>query len=121
MWQAVKFDSVNGSWSEVCRDSDLNACKNTAKSSTDNIFFFWASEPPADQVAQRKIVEDVIAANGGKVLRGSIGVKVTVEKVGRYSACPGNCYCVVTANSRDCQTQYCNQNWCWWVSCGVGC
>lgn len=121
MWQTVKLDAASGVWKELGRSVNLAECKSFATDAPANTYHFWASPPPSDHAEQERIIEQVLAANDGRILRVGIGVTVSVTKAEALSGCPGNCFCVVANGSRRCETQYCNENWCWWVSCGMSC
>lgn len=125
MWEAVQL--VAGEWTKLATDQSLDACKGAAAKSDaakgkGEIFYFWAGGPPADEKEAHRVVDEVLAANNGRVERAMVGIKAIVKNdVGAFT-CPGNCFCVIAHGMRRCETSYCNENgYCWWVPCGMGC
>lgn len=120
MWDIVRLKE--GRWEKIASHDSLEAAQN-AVSASEEIFFFYAGELPAEEAAQNAIIEKCVIANEGRVRRVMIGVQIAIKRIAdRPEACQGNCYCVVENGTRDCQTYYCNANGvCVWVTCGVAC
>lgn len=112
----------NVEWTVVEENIDEASLDKVANLDS-STYIFPAGRPPEDVDAQNAIIKQTVKINDGRILRASVGVKISApEKIEGFSSCPGRCFCVIDGSSRRCETYYCNGNgYCWWVPCGMGC
>lgn len=125
MWKIVKLETT-GQWTVLGKENDVETSKKKASElakDLSDIFFFYDAPIPSDKESQNKIAKEVFDANDGKILRMTIGAKVSdAPNKDEITSC-GRCFCVVYTNGvRQCEGSYCNENgYCWWVVCSSGC
>lgn len=117
MYKKVRLNQKEGKWEDISDHKSTNGFSANG----DNEYIFYVGEMPKDKTEQTKIAQDVIKANTNEITRVTIGASFSASS-NSPSSCPGSCYCVVSGNSRHCETCYCNDNgYCWCVNCSGSC
>lgn len=118
MWRIIQRLDTCSNWKTLAESEDLDSL-NFKKEK--KLFILWSSDLHETIEQQNTIIRKTIELNDGEVLRASIGVDVTINRTGRVMTCSGDCYCVVTETSRECETKFCAGDYCWWIRCGEAC
>lgn len=118
MWQIIERSNNCSTWTIISQSKDLGEL-NFRKE--ENLFIVWSPEPEDTPDQQNFAIRQVLTLNKGQILRVTIGVEISIKPSSRILTCSGDCFCVVTATSRGCETKYCAGDYCWWVSCGEAC
>jgi hypothetical protein len=127
MFEIVTFDGSSGDFQVESVHSNLpdgKAALGTVRASGRTAFIFLSSGEHLSEEEEAKAVKELFSMNGEKVLRMASHVSSSIQKIGTTVCCGEGtrCFCVNYANGvRQCEAQYCNQNYCWWVKCEMGC
>jgi hypothetical protein len=124
MWVGVRLNAITGQWMIIAEHTLLAECRARSESSSidDSPTYFFSNELSHARVDADRIIDEVVAANRGRIIRVTVGLNLAMlKRDDTLSGCPGNCFCVIQDGHRRCETYYCNGAICWWVPCGVGC
>ena len=124
MWCAVQLNPGDGGWLTLAERPSIAECRAaSAEQAVDDAptYYFWTA-PLGDAAATDHVIEEVLAANHGRIARVTIGLRLS-DSMERPDPplYPGGSVCVVQGSSRRCETYFCNGDVCWWVPCGIAC